>query len=132
MLSGKEVDQTAIDEVVMGCARGSRRSLHKALAPEYVNARSSLGMSPLFSACYALWLEGARALLGAGADPFEVGFGSAVDAVELGVRDAGGNMRNVDAQRLVDLLCRYGVDSAATVANERISMQEARHLRLVA
>jgi hypothetical protein len=34
-----------------------------------VNAPSSLGMTPLFAACYALWEPGARALLDMGANP---------------------------------------------------------------
>jgi hypothetical protein len=34
-----------------------------------VNAKSSLGMTPLFAACYALWEPGVRALLDMGANP---------------------------------------------------------------
>jgi hypothetical protein len=38
-------------------------------SPTLVNCRHSTGMTPLFAACYALWHDGAKALLEAGAEP---------------------------------------------------------------
>lgn len=121
--------QRLVDEVVMGCLRMNRESLRVLLErPELVDARSTMGIAPLFGACYALWPEGTRRLLEAGADPHEVGFGSALDAVELGLRDAGRSERTEKkACEITQLLVERGLDPDHTVSRELAASQEAAH-----
>jgi hypothetical protein len=87
--------QRYIDQVLMGCMRRDTQSLCAITSDaSLIDARSSLGFTSLYSACYTLWPYAVRQLLDAGADPFEVGFGSALDAVALGLRDAGRDVRS--------------------------------------
>jgi hypothetical protein len=53
------------------------------------NERSTLGMTPLFAACYALWLPGVKALLALGADPVDCGLngGNAAQAAFIAAVD---------------------------------------------
>jgi hypothetical protein len=104
--------QRRIDQLVMGCMRRDARSLKAVLSDKtLLDARSSLGFAPLFGACYLLWPEAVRDLLNAGADPFEVGLGSAFDAVETGLRDAGRDAQSkANAVAIAMDLKRYGMD----------------------
>jgi hypothetical protein len=98
--------QVRADRLIMGLMRRDRRSLEAIIKDiALIDVRSSLGLSPLFAACYTLWPEACRRLLDAGADPAEVGLGSALDAVALGVRDAGRCERAKEkGQQIVEML----------------------------
>lgn len=102
--------QQFVDQVVIGCMRRDLHSLRAVLADDrLIDARSSLGLAPLFGACYMLWPSAVEQLLQRGADPFEVGLGSALDAVDLGLRDGGRDARSQrKADQIVAMLRRHG------------------------
>lgn len=122
--------QKLIDEVVIGCMRMNAQSIEVVVKQRLVDACSSLGLTPLFGVCYALWPEGARRLLAAGADPYEVGLGSALDAVQLGLRDAGASASaEASAEELAGILTSYGLDLTRTVTQELIETQNEQSFR---
>jgi hypothetical protein len=107
--------QKVVDQVVIGCMRRDVQSLRAVLADRrLIDAHSSVGLAPLFGACYTLWPSAVRRLLAVGADPYEVGLGSALDAVELGLRDGGRDAQSrKKARQIVAMLRRRGVQPAA-------------------
>lgn len=104
-LAAAPLAQVLIDEVVIGILGRKERWLDALLAaPELLN-KVGLGMTPLFAACYALWPQGVRQLLAAGADPR-----GALEAVRLGVKDWEGshNGAAVRHTEIMEILLSHG------------------------
>lgn len=94
-----------IDEVVIGILSRKEQWLAVLLAaPELLN-EVGLGMTPLFAACYALWPQGVRQLLAAGAEPR-----GALEAVRLGVKDWEGSHNGAAARHteIMEILLSHG------------------------
>lgn len=98
-------DGAEIKKVVLGILCRDREQLARAVGwPALLNARSDLGMTPLFAAAYALWVDGVRELVRAGAD-----VGEATGALVLSSCDSPPTrQRDADFEEIVSIILGAG------------------------